>query len=84
VSFLEVNIEALKMLIKERDWSTPELARRLGVDYSYLFRVIKGKKKGGSKLFAGLYRLCAEEGLDFGKLIFLTKPLPADNIREKN
>lgn len=83
VAFLEVNIEALKALAKEKGWSTPELARRLGIDYSYLFRIIKGKKKGGSKLFTGIYKLCTEEGLDFEKLIFLSEPLPADNTRQK-
>lgn len=80
---MEINIEALKMLAKEKGWSVPELSRRLDIDYSYLFRIIKGKKKGGSKLFAGLYKLCAEEGLNFDELIFLTGSLPADNIRQK-
>ncbi|MCL6634596.1 MAG: helix-turn-helix domain-containing protein [Peptococcaceae bacterium] len=80
---MEVNTEALLLLAKERGWSTPDLARRLGVDYSYLYRVIKGEKKGGSKLFTGLYILCKEEGLDFGKLIFLNKTLHVDNTDVK-
>jgi len=80
---LEVNIEALKSLANGKGWSTPELARRLGVDYSYLSRIINGKKKGGSKLFAGIYKLCNEEGLDFEELIFLTAPLSVCNEGRK-
>lgn len=80
---MEVNIDALKMLADEKGWSTPELAKRLGVDYSYLFRVIKGKKKGGYKLFTGLYKLCAEEGRDFNELIFLVDTLSVGNIQQK-
>lgn len=43
----------------------PQAAERLGVDYSYLFRVLNNEKKGGAKLFAGIYRLCKEENLSF-------------------
>jgi transcriptional regulator with XRE-family HTH domain len=72
VPFLVVNTTALKSLAWEKGWSIPELAKRLGIDYSYLFRVINGEKKGGGKLFAGLYRLCREENLDFNNYIFFS------------
>lgn len=81
---MEVNIEALKRMANEKGWSVPELAKRLGVDYSYLFRIIKGNKKGGYKLFIGLYKLCVEEGWDFNELIFLVDMLPTDNVRQNN
>lgn len=79
---MQVNVKALTMLAAEKGWSTPELARRLGVNYSYLFRIIKGKKKGGAKVLSGLYNLCAEEGLDFKELIFLPASLTVDNTRQ--
>jgi len=72
VPFLVVNTTALKSLAWQKGWSTPELAKRLGIDYSYLFRIINGEKKGGGKLFAGLYRLCREENLDFNNYIFFS------------
>lgn len=81
---MEVNIEALKLMANEKGWSVPELAKRLGVDYSYLFRIMKGNKKGGYKLFTGLYKLCAEEGRDFNELIFLVDLLPVDIVRQDN
>lgn len=60
---MRANISALTDLARARDWSIPELAARLQLDYSYLFRILKGKKTGGAKLFAGIYRLCQQEGL---------------------
>lgn len=60
---MNINIDALRQLAEERNWSIPELAARLNVEYSYLHRVLKGEKKGGGKLFAGIYNLCVEEGL---------------------
>jgi len=82
VGLLKVNLEALKELAFKNGWSVPELAKHIGISYSYLFRVLKGQKKGGSKLFAGLYRLCAEHDLDFGALVFLADTLPADNEKK--
>lgn len=60
---MRVDTSALKDLAHARGWSIPELAVRLQIDYSYLFRILKGQKTGGAKLFAGVYRLCQQEGL---------------------
>lgn len=68
---MKVNITALKQLAETRKWSTPELANRLNIDYSYLFRILRGEKGGGAKLFAGIYRLCKEEGLSIDDFIML-------------
>lgn len=77
---LEVKVEALKRLASSKGWSVPELARRLGVEYSYLFRVLNGEKgRGGGKLFVGLYRLCGEENLNFEDFVFLPAPLSTNN-----
>ena len=58
------NISALQQLAKTKNWSIPELAHHLGVDYSYLYRVMRGPKGGGAKLWTGIYRLCKEYGLE--------------------
>lgn len=60
---MKVNINALQILAENRNWSHPYLAKRLGINYSYLFRIMRGEKSGGNKLFSGIYRLCQEEEL---------------------
>jgi hypothetical protein len=60
---MKPNISCLQQLAKTRNWTLPELARRLDVDYSYLFRIMRGEKSGGAKLWNGIYCMCKEEGL---------------------
>lgn len=76
---MKINTEALKSLAGEKGWSVPELAARLDVEYSYLYRVIHGEKNGGSKLFGGVYNLCKNENLDVEDYIFFNEPLSANN-----
>lgn len=66
---MRANISALTELAQTKGWGMPELAARLQIDYSYLFRLLKGQKKGGAKLLAGIYRLCQQEGLPLDKFI---------------
>lgn len=70
---MQANVAALLELAKARNWTRPELARRLGVDYSYLYRITRGEKKGGAKLWTGIYYLCKEEGLPLEEYIILGK-----------
>ncbi len=67
---MKANVAALLALGKTRNWTLPELARRLGIDYSYLYRIVRGEKNGGAKLWSGIYHLCKEEGLPLEKYIF--------------
>jgi len=60
---MKIRVYALQQLAETKNWSIPYLAERLGVNYSYLFRVLRGEKSGGSKLLSGIYHLCQEEGL---------------------
>lgn len=76
---MKVNVENLNALAEKEGWSVPELAVKLGVDYSYLFRVLKNEKNGGGKLFSGIYRLCSEMELNVTEYIFLTTPLSTNN-----
>lgn len=76
---MRVNTEALLNLAKEKGWSIPLLADKLGVEYSYLFRVLNREKNGGGKLFSGIYNLCKHEGLNVEEYIFLTKSLSTNN-----
>lgn len=76
---MRLNTDALIRLAESRNWSIPELAKKLGVDYSHLFRVLNKEKGAGVKLFSGVYNLCREEGLDADEYIFLSSALSADN-----
>jgi transcriptional regulator with XRE-family HTH domain len=67
---MRVNIQALISLAEGKGWSIPMLAEKLGVDYSYLNRIINKERNGGSKLISGIYRLCKEEGKDVEEYIF--------------
>jgi transcriptional regulator with XRE-family HTH domain len=83
VKYLKVNTEALKNLSDAKGWSIPALAVKLGIDYSYLFRVINGQKSAGTKLFSGIYRLCKQENLSIDDYIFLEQTLSVDNEMPK-
>lgn len=76
---MNINTEALKHLARKYHWSIPELADQLGIDYSYLFRVLNNQKKGGSKLFSGIYILCKKEKLNVEDYIFLKGTLSTNN-----
>lgn len=77
---MRVNIQAIEKLAEVRGWSTPVLAEKVGVEYSYLFRILNGKKNGGAKLFVGLFKLCKQENLKVEDYIFLNESLSTDNI----
>jgi predicted transcriptional regulator len=68
---MKVNRSALMQLAETRNWSIPELAKRLGINYSYLYRVIRGEKQGGAKLWSGIYVLCKQEGLSIEDYVFM-------------
>ena len=78
---MKVKVGALRKLAKQRDWSIPDLAKMLDLDYSYLSRVMNNEKNGGTKVFAGIYALCKQEGLDVDDYIFLAKPLSVDKSK---
>lgn len=66
---MKVNIDALQKLADTKNWNYPYMAKRLGINYSYLFRIMRGEKTGGNKLFSGIYRLCQEEDLNIDDYI---------------
>ena len=70
---VEVNTSELKKLAENKHWSLPELAEKLAVDYSFLYRVIQGERKPGGKFYRGLMLLCMEEGLDFAQFVDIEK-----------
>jgi len=68
---MKLNRSALIQLAETKNWSTPELANRLGINYSYLYRIMQGEKQGGAKLWSGIYVLCKQEGLSIEDYVFM-------------
>ncbi|MGE5398180.1 MAG: hypothetical protein ACM3MK_11695 [Chitinophagales bacterium] len=75
---MRVDTAALFGLAAAKQWSSPVLAKRLGIDYSYLYRVLKKEKGAGAKFITGLFQLCKEEGLVFDNYIIMQESLSKD------
>lgn len=70
---MEINIEGVKQLIKEKFRNNKKwFAEEIGVDYSYLYRILNKKRKANSlKTCNGIIRYCKNNNLDHNKYIFL-------------
>lgn len=66
-----LDYDALHSLIESRGWTEVRLAKRMGLNYSYLFRVLRKERGIGKKFIAGLMKICEEEGLEFKDFISL-------------
>lgn len=64
-----VQVEKLRTLMENRAWSLPQLAAKMALDYSFLYRVMQGQRNPGGKFFSVLMLLCMEEGLDFEQYV---------------
>lgn len=73
-----VNVAALEKYMEQQNLNMPQLAEKLNIEYSYLYRIMKGEKIGGGKVISGLISLCAHEGLDIADYIFLPTSLSVD------
>lgn len=72
---MEVNIEKLNdtiLEIKKREkLSNEEIAQVMGINYSYLFKIIKKQAKPGKKIFDAVTNLCKRYNLNSNDYIFL-------------
>lgn len=68
---MRLNKERTEQLMLERGWSEVMFARKLDLDYSYVYRVMRGERGVGKKFLTGLMKLCDKEGLEFKDFIFL-------------
>lgn len=57
------DLEKLKEFMNAKRWSEVQLARELNLDYSYVYRVMRGERGVGKKFYENLFRLCQREGL---------------------
>ncbi len=70
---MEINLEEFKELIRQKGWSLVDLAQKMNIEYSFLYRVINGQRNPGKRFFSGLMLLCVNEGLDFEKYVLFPK-----------
>lgn len=73
----QVNLDRVQIFMRERNISEPALAKRMDISYSYLFRVLRGKRQAGRKFIHGLISIGMKP-----EEIFLPKVLPNGNIKE--
>ncbi|MBS3937831.1 MAG: helix-turn-helix transcriptional regulator [Peptococcaceae bacterium] len=71
---VEVNIERVQRFRESNGLSEGQLALRMGVARSYVFRVFRGSRKPGGKFIQGL----VQAGMDPAD-IFLPSTLPVGN-----
>jgi len=79
---MEPRLEYIRQLVRERDWSGSELARRMGISRAEANRFLNGYRKGGKKIISGLIRAFPEENLE--ALFILPEKYPNGNIYEAN
>lgn len=68
---MRLNLQRTEQLLMSRGWSEVTFARKLHLDYSYVYRVLRGERGVGRKFLKGLMLLCEREGLNFREFIFL-------------
>lgn len=69
-----VRVEKLRELQEEKKWTLPEMAEKMALEYSFLYRVMQGQRNPGGKFLSGLMLLCMDEGLKFEQYVEFPKP----------
>ncbi|AZR74511.1 hypothetical protein BBF96_14620 [Anoxybacter fermentans] len=68
---MKVNLEKLKNFLEERGWNEVIFARKMDLDYSYVYRVMRGQRGVGIKFLTRLIKLCDQNKLNFRDFIYL-------------
>lgn len=68
---LDIHRELIRELMKKKGWKKTDFARRLGLNYSYFYRLLKGERNPGSKFFSGFMKVCKEESLLFEDFVYI-------------
>lgn len=74
---LKLNNQKLKEYLDANGISERELAKRMGVSYVTLYRVLTGRRNPGNEFVARILNAC--EGLRFEDLFIFVKELPNVN-----
>lgn len=72
---MEPNLKYIHQLVRERDWSGSELARRMGVSRAKANRFLNGQRRGGNKVIGGLLRAFPGEKIESLFILPQTEPI---------
>ncbi len=64
-SKIKLNGEAIKKYLRSRGISLPRLAADLDINYSHLYRLVKGEKNVGIMCFMNLQKYFDSKGLNY-------------------
>ena len=70
---MKLDKKKVRKLLEERGWTNVILADKLGLDYSYIYRIMKGSRNIGKKFITNLMVFCEQEKLDFMDFIIMSK-----------
>jgi transcriptional regulator with XRE-family HTH domain len=79
---MKPKVERIKALMSDRNWSSSELARQMGVSRSETTRLLNGKRNGGNKVISGLIKAFPNEPLN--SLFYLPSVYPNVNSKPSN
>lgn len=74
-----INVDALERYMKKHNLTLRKMARKLRVDPSHFWRIMRGEKEAGGKVISAILNMCLTEGLDIRNFLFLDEPLSGDN-----
>lgn len=68
---MELDLNVMRQLLDARGWSEVILARQLGLDYSYVYRIMRKERGIGKKFITEFMKLCEREDLEFKRFVTL-------------
>ena len=69
---MEVIIQKLDELESHKGWSECDVAAKLGIDYSYYYRIKRGLRGIGPKFIGALIKLCEQEKMEFKEFLHIS------------
>lgn len=66
-----INIKAINEYLSQKGWTSYKFSQELGLDYSFVFRVLKGEANPGIKFTQKLIKFCNNNDIDIKRFIFL-------------
>jgi hypothetical protein len=72
-----VDTNEVKKFMQENGFREPEMAAKMGISYTYLFRVLRGERKGGAKFITGLINVGMPK-----ERMFANNALPKDKTED--
>lgn len=74
-----INVDGINDYIYKKSWTSYRFSKELGLDYSYVYRVLKKEVNGGNKFISRLIDFCNKNKINLNEFIFLQPPLSKDN-----